>query len=271
MWKRSTDDPLIRLFLDTYNLNLLQVPRENAAVGDVYVYDGRRTSPPGNIRYLLDPPPDLPDMNIDERMADIEGVTSNSQSLSSGLGLLEGFLAAFGALPVAAKARADFEKKGAAKLRFRIGAPTRDSVDPYALGAALTRSRLADDNPWWSMDNRYYLTSAVARTSSISVVAEDDASSTVSIDVEALKIAGASSGLTVERRSESEIVYSGSRPLVFGVEVCEMSYNEKSGRLRLRNPEGAVRFKGGSSRSPDRPGPQAFIGEEDGDAFLELD
>jgi hypothetical protein len=94
--ERSTDDPLIRLFLDRYGLHLLQVPRESAAVGDFYVDDGRRVSPPGNVRYLLDPSPELPAPREGERMADIEGVTSKGYSLEAGLGLLEGFLLAFG-------------------------------------------------------------------------------------------------------------------------------------------------------------------------------
>jgi len=38
-FKRDIDDPLMRLFLEKYRLNLLSVPRENASVGDVYIID----------------------------------------------------------------------------------------------------------------------------------------------------------------------------------------------------------------------------------------
>jgi hypothetical protein len=270
MCKRSTEDPLIRLFLDRYGLHLLQVPRESAAVGDFYVDDGRRVSPPGNMTYLLDPPPELPAPSEGERMADIEGVTSKGYSLELGLGMLEGFLLAFGAGPLALKVKTEYQTKRAETLRFRIAAPVRDSVDPFELGAALVGKRPLEDHPWWSTENRYYLATAVARTSSISVVAEGDGSSGVEVDVEALKIAGASGGFTLESGSESEVVYKGDRPLAFGVELCELSYDPNRRSLRLKTPEDVVRVRGPSADAPDELRLRSFIGGEHGDAFLEL-
>jgi hypothetical protein len=268
--KRSTDDPLIRLFLDRYGLHLLQVPRESAVVGDFYVDDGRRVSPPGNMKYLLDPPPELPAPKEGERMADIEGVTSKGYSLEVGLGLLEGFLLAFGAGPLTLKVKTEYEAKRVQSLRFRITAPTRDSLDPFELGAALVGKKPVEDHPWWSGENRYYLATAVTRTSSISVVAEDDGSSGAEVDVEALKVAGASGGFTLERGSESEVLYKGDRPLAFGVELCELSYDPNRRSLRLKAPEDVVRVRGPSAEAPEELRLRSFIGGEDGDAFLKL-
>jgi hypothetical protein len=59
-FKSDTDDPLMRLFLEKYRLNLLSVPRENTSVGDVYIIDDKSikfASPLGNIQYFLDPHP----------------------------------------------------------------------------------------------------------------------------------------------------------------------------------------------------------------------
>lgn len=270
MCKRSTDDPLIRLFLERYGLHLLQVPRESAAVGDFYVDDGRRVSPPGNMKYLLAPPPELPAPKEGERMADIEGVTSKGYSLEVGLGLLEGFLLAFGAGPLALKVKAEYETKRVQSLRFRVAAPTRDSVDPFELGAALVGKKPLEDHPWWSGENRYYLTTSVTRTSSISVVAEGGGSQGVEVDVEALKVAGASGSFTLESGSESEVVYTGTRPLAFGVELCELSYDPNRRSLRLKAPEDVVRVRGPSAEAPEELRLRSFIGGEHGDAFLKL-
>jgi hypothetical protein len=48
-FKRDTDDPLMRLFLEKYRLNLLSFPRENISVGDVYIIDEKIIS----LRLLL--------------------------------------------------------------------------------------------------------------------------------------------------------------------------------------------------------------------------
>jgi hypothetical protein len=219
---------------------------------------------------LLVPPPELPAPRTGERMADIEGVTSKGHAIAEGLSLLEGFLVAFGAGPLTAKAKAEYETKGVQKLRFRIVAPARDSVDPFDLGAALVGKRLVEDNPWWSEDNRYYLTTAVARTSSIGVAAEDGSSLGIDVDIEALKIAGASSGFAVERAAENEVVYAGDRPLAFGVELCELSYDRKRASFRLKSAEHALRLRGRSSQPVEDPTLRAFIGGEHDDAFVTL-
>jgi hypothetical protein len=96
-FKRNTDDPLLRLLLDKYRLNLLSIPRENASVGDVYTTDGnnqQHASPPGNIKYLLDPPFDFSKIKTvtGEVMADVSGTISNSMSADLGLKI---FLKAF--------------------------------------------------------------------------------------------------------------------------------------------------------------------------------
>jgi hypothetical protein len=271
MCKRSTDDPLVRLFLDRYGLNLLPIPRESAAVGDLYVYDGRRVSPPGNVTYFLDPPPEMPELTTGERMADVEGVMSSGFSLDLGLGLLEGFFMAFGAGALADKVTAEYRAQETRSLRFRITEATRDFVDPFKLGMALIGRRLLTEHPMWSEDNRYYLVTGVARTPSISVVAENGGSSGVQLDVEALKVVGATGALTLERSSEYEVVYKGDRLLAFGVELCELSYEPKRSSLRLKMPEGALPgLKGASGESSDPGALRAFIGENEGDAFIRM-
>jgi len=88
MCKRNTPDPLVRMFLDTYGLNLLAVPREGSAVGDLYIKDDKGVSAPGSVKALLSPVPKLPPTKSGEAMADVTGVLSQSVSTKVGLNFL---------------------------------------------------------------------------------------------------------------------------------------------------------------------------------------
>jgi hypothetical protein len=72
----------------------------------------------------------------------------------------------------------------------------------------------------------------------------------VEVDVEAPKVAGSSGGFTLETGSESEVVYKGDRPLAFGVELCELSYQSNRRSFRLKAPEDLVRGRGPSAEAP---------------------
>src|SRR5262245_8099749 len=111
MCTRTTHDPLVRAFLDNYNLHLLAVPRENVAVGDLYVDDGTRVSAPGSIRYFLDPPLEVQPISAREIMADITGKVSLDVSLKVGLGILGGFLNVLGAGEILNKIHMSYKAK----------------------------------------------------------------------------------------------------------------------------------------------------------------
>src|SRR5882724_11537662 len=96
--KRTSDDPLLKAFLDKYHLNLLSVPRDGSRIGDLYVHANGRTSSPGNVSHFLKPQLELPEVKADEHMADVQGMATNAVAFSIGLGLLEGFFAALGVL-----------------------------------------------------------------------------------------------------------------------------------------------------------------------------
>src|SRR5438067_10235743 len=115
----------MRLFLDKYGLNLLSIPREGAAVGDAYVYDGTLVSPPGSVVYLLEPPVQLPPQKRNERLADVAGSFSDRVNVDVGLGLLEGFFAVLGAAALLDRVRGAYRKANAHALRFRFSDASR--------------------------------------------------------------------------------------------------------------------------------------------------
>jgi hypothetical protein len=128
-------DPLLRVFLERYHLNLLAVPRENADVGDVYVHDGKRAGSPGQLASFLTHPFRMPQITRGEELAALSGTMSNQVTTEVGLGLLGSFIAALGAVLPIGDVKAEWEKKGARSVRFRMEGAVRDSVDPAQFGA----------------------------------------------------------------------------------------------------------------------------------------
>jgi hypothetical protein len=266
--KRNTEDPLVRAFLDRYGLHLLAIPREHAAVGDLYVSSKRGVAVAGRVEHLLEPPLAITATTVGERLADVAGLVSLGVSVGAGLGLLEGFLTAFGAAGLVGKARASFESKRTRSIRFRFQNATRDSTDVLAVGRSIWRHRFPDAHGVGDEHSRYYLATAVARTPSLTIRAETETGDTVKLDVEAAHIAGADTNISVTEASEGDITFAGDRPLAFGVELHELVFDEKMQALKLKDPPPPMRVRGnGADERSVRP---AFIGGEDGDVLLQL-
>lgn len=266
-WKRNSKDPLLQMFLDKYHLNLLSIPREQSEVGDLYVYDGKKVSAPGKLSYFIDGKLIMPKEEKGEVMADVVGTLSFGIAFNLGFGLLEGFLSALGASSVVTKVRAGFEKENTSQVKYRFTKATRDSVDVIQMGASLMGKALKTGHPLYDEDNRYFLVTGVARTPSISIVAESQAGKSINLDLEALKIGELSPSLKAEKTGEGELTFSGDKSLAFGVELLEIAYNAGKNRIDLKMLSDAIKLRG-----PGQPHMQmvghAFIGGEEDDAFI---
>src|SRR6266516_1185782 len=141
MSRRNSDDPLLRMFLDTYKLNLLAIPRENAQVGDVYVDTPKGISTPGALQFLVTSEFKMPKITK-EKMTNIAGTQTEALQYKVGISLLDGFFSALGALGALDKVKAAYEHKRTGKLHFRFKEATRDSVDSLAFGNALVPCKL---------------------------------------------------------------------------------------------------------------------------------
>ena len=210
----------------------------------------------------------MPPVSKDEAMADVTGALSRAVDARVGVNLLEGFLMALGAPAVLTKTKAGFNAKGVDKVRFRIRNATRDSADPILLGKELIDNTLLTDHPLIADGSTFFVTTGVARSSEISVAAEDEKGAGIELDVDVLKIAGAQTGVSVSRERKNEISFSGDKRLAFGVEVTELLIDPARGRLRMRMPQGAVRLRDAALQSP-RVQP-AYIGGEDADVFIKV-
>ncbi len=260
MCKRSTTDPLVRMFLDRYHLNLLPVPREQVDCGQLFVKRGRAVSMPGDARQLFEPSVTLPPPFRAEVMADIAGTLSENVSADVGLSLLQSFLAALGLAGIVDKLAAHYQRRRATSVRFRFADASRDSMDPLSLGTAFLNRAFVRRHPLVAPENRYYIIAAVVRSPSISVMVQDDRSAAVDLEVGVLAALEAEPRLTTDRSVTGEITYRGTKHLAIGVELYELRYDEAGQRLEMLPPEAAVDLRRGRPVPPPAP---AFLGDGD--------
>jgi hypothetical protein len=263
MCKRTTTDPLIRAFLDRYGLNLLMVPREGAAVGDLYVTQGSRVLPPARIEDFLQPAVALPPARH-EVLADLAGLSSRKMSWDAGLGFLEGFLTALGAFPLVESAKTEYRRSGVTRLAFRLAGCRRIFTDLSAAGTLLAGRQPRPNHPLRSPGSRYYMTTAVVQSASLSVRAEQADGRAPRIDVSLLRAAGISASVNVAQTGAAELTYEGKRRLAIGVELIELLFDPTAG-LHFAVPKAAMRLRDGAQP------PRAFLGSAESDAFFVAD
>ena len=266
MSKRTTADPLVRMFLDRYHLNLLAVPREGSAIGDLYVAEGKQVSAPGSVKHMFHPELVLPPVKEGEPMADITGVFTNAISADAGVSLLDGFLGSLGAGAVLQSIKAEMEAKKVRSLKFRIAAAVRDSVDPLALGVLLQRSKVADDAPFLGPQYRYYLVTAVARSRSISVATHQESDGGPKVSLGLAHVADVKGEVKITRADDGELTFTGEKVLAFGVELYELAWMEQKKQLKLKISGDAIPLR--SDRDPRPLAEPAFIGGMDDDIFI---
>jgi hypothetical protein len=271
--KRNTDDPLIRSFIDRYNLHLLSVPRANASIGDLYRYDDVNVSTPGKISYFLEPAFEISKVTTGERMGDISGVISNGIDANFGLEFLDGFLMAVGSGGIINKIRNSYESKNTNMIKFRFSEITRDYTDPYWLSEEISDHTIKKNSAMYGEGYRYFLVTAVVRSPSINIIAEDEQKKGVDIDVEILQqLANISADISVEKAGKGEISFKGKQSLAFGVELYELRYDSTDNCFRFKTVTERIRLRDRDSETiintDIKP---AFIGaSEEGNAFISL-
>ena len=264
MCKRRSDDPLVRMFLDRYKINLLAVPRRRAFCGQVYVRNGRGVSSGAGLDGLVVPAVGLPPA-VEDELAALEGELSNGVEIGAGVGLLRGFLTAIGAGAVLSRLSTGFERSSTAQLRFSFSGVTLDSIDPSSLAGALAGRRLVAANPLVQPGNEYFVTGGVVRSTAISVVAEDSRRRRVELGAELAQVLDADASVTLESGGNGELTFTGAAPLAIGLELYKLHFDD-SGALRMtpQDPRDPVQAGKGPTPEPELVAP-------DDEALLELD
>ena len=201
-------------------------------------------------------------------MADVTGLLSQSVSTKIGLNFLGRFFAAFGAAAMVDKLGVTYKASKTASLKFRFTEATRDSMDPIAFGARLVECKPAKGHPMVAEGNQYFVVTAVARTPSISVVAESDSDKGGNLDLDVKGLAGISPSIEVKRSSLGELTFKGGKSLAFGVQLHELVFDLDKKRIRMQTT-GAVTVRRSAAATAPITKPAFLAGPED-DVFVQL-
>lgn len=262
MGKRSTEDPLLRLFLDRYHVNLLAVPREGIDVGDAYVDQGGVISAPGRITQVLIPRFELPSISRGERLADITGNATRRVERRAAVRVLDNLMVGLG-ISLGVSAHAAFERGGG--MSFHFHEVTRDSVDVLEIGRMLPEYRLDPSNAALDAASRIFVTTAVLFTSTISLELEQSAGVDVATD---LNNALASAGVGIKAEGDTRVTLKAEQPLGFGVELHELTFGDGNGRPTWKRTAVPIPVRG-TTVVRQRVTPATIGGPED-DIFLTI-
>lgn len=227
------ESEILEYFVKKNKFHLLSIPREYASIGDIYSYNDREASEYGSLTDLLEPQFEIPQIRKDEVMADISGKISKGVSLSFGMKLLGGFLGVFGGSGIISAVQAGYESKATRFVKFSFSEITRDSVNVNLLRRKMSGHKIADGEEINGSDNKYYVVTAVVKSPSVNISAEDANSRSLDVNVEAAKMANASGKVSIENAREGEVVYKGDKSIVFGIELYQLDYDNENKSFRM--------------------------------------
>lgn len=254
-WSRFTksQDPLLKVLLERYRLNPLSIPREKASVGDLYVQEGNSqyVSTPGSVTNFLEPPFMIPAATVGEVMADVSGSMSRDASGRVGLDFLEGFLNALASGGVGTRARGAYESSSSNKITFTFSNPTRDYLDPGLIGKNLANHRFMKRHALVTEGRRYYLVTAVARSSGLTIMTEGLNKQAMEVNAKVMDLVNIPGNVSVIKGQTGSITFMGQKNLVFGVELYELEYfpddRMQGGKFQMNTQQKAVVARGEES------------------------
>jgi hypothetical protein len=264
--KDAVKDPLANLLFTRYGLHMLNVPRAGIEVGDVLVHTQRSIVGTGRVDNLFERGFVMPAVAIGERAISLQDARSNELDARLGLQLLDKLLAAIG-FGDAAKVHAEYAAKGATKLRLRFDEPTRDSVD-----ILLISDRLAGGTPkphQFKDGESLYLVTGVLRSRGLSISAQAASGQGVDVSAQVTALAAANGKLAVAKVDDTELIFRGTDPLGFGVELVELTYDPQANRIDRRGVDQPIRVRAGIDGVNNRG--LSFIGDGDDELFIDVD
>jgi hypothetical protein len=264
MCRRDTTDPLVRMFLDRYRMNLLALPGRRVRCGSVYIKHGRGVTAPGDLAGIVEPRISLPAPFFEDRLPDLSSSWSGKVTVTAGLGLLETFLTALGAASLVDELRGSVTRTHSRSLAFRFRQASRESLSPTALARALEGCRFTEGNAWIRKGNRYFAVAAVVSSPSISVQGRDAREAVVDLGAGLATVGKLEGEVRAERQTETELLYRAEKPLAVAVELYELRWDDDRGQLMFNTPKGPLPLVGVADDEPPDP---VLIGDDE-DAFI---
>ena len=77
--------------------------------------------------------------------------------------------------------------------------------------------------------------------------------------------------VAIEKESEGTYTYTGPQHVAFGVELHELTYDERRDKMKMLVPEGAIGIRGAAAKRAAPLLKPAFVETDGDDAFFDLD
>ncbi len=219
-------------YLNGVGYNVVRLPRRGIDPLDVLGRDGRSMERLGRLDQIWKSAKPVPQPGPAQLAAKISGQQTNEMSLSVGLKLLNGVLAAIGAkLP-----QLDFAYSQASTLQFTFGDVTTRGVDPFLVGDYLGNGDLTGSNPvfdhyFHEEDTEAFVLTEVLEAKAISVSAKTQNEGSFAADIPAIQqVVGADVKVGVKAGSGSDLTFAGEQPVTFGFKTFQIAFD---GRWRI--------------------------------------
>ena len=163
------------------------------------------------------------------------------------------------------KSTGAYERDGKQTIKFTFTNAVLDYVDPIMLGSKLGEGeyKFNTKNALYVDGRRYFVVIAVAKSPSISILAEGDQKQLMNIDAEVKQLVNVSGGISIETSGSGQITFKGDKGLAFGVELLELRDHLNNQKFTMSTVNEAMGLRGQNKPS--------FVGDAiEGDAFFML-
>ena len=270
--RRGDGDQLLDKLAVKWSVNLLRVPRGGVEVGDLFVANKRTLEQWDRLRDLyrpkLEPPRAKPLV-----VPDMAQVESRSYDANAGFEALEGFLQGLGVPAVPLRVTINAARAAAVSLSFSVGNVRRTGLLPGEINRQMDRR--AKGAHWESVDmtRRHYVAHAVWDAKSLQVKVEGEARTVSELSASLIKVAKGAAGLTVKRHSSGLMKYDRDQPIVFGLQLTAVRFDNGVPRLDGTVDPGPMpvrRTNGQAAPTAEDPTSGTLIGARNGNPFVLL-
>jgi hypothetical protein len=232
---RQTTDPLLTAFLKDFQINLLGVPRKNLDVGRLFV------RPEGDTLFdcaiddvFNESAPEFVDEDLHRQaVPNIEAKYSNKLNTKLGLSIVDRLYRVFG---VSVEARLESAYKNASAVRIRLRGVTQDEANLGKLATYLGGASIRPEQTLFAEGNTLFVVVGVFRAESIEIEATDSSGEKVDVSAEVAGLVKARPEVQASTAAGTLIAYKGQVPLVIGVRLLEIKWQDGGPRLNtVRN------------------------------------
>ncbi|MET4046063.1 hypothetical protein ABIC03_007802 [Bradyrhizobium sp. RT6a] len=262
--KRDHADPLLQLLLGTYHLNMLRIPQEGLAVGELVIEQQKGTA---TIRCPLTEvfTGKLPNLKgpKDDSITALEDESSGKLKTKAGLSFLDKLLR----FVPGASAKAAGAYNQVEHVAIKLKMLTRETVNFGTLSNFLGAAEIKEDQSLFQEGDRLFVITAIVRSSGIQIHSTDAAGQALDAKLGVKGFGEGNLRVDAESKGGGRMLYTGKKALAIGVEL--FGIEPVGGKFKLRATNEPVAVREGTLDTTEKD--YAWIGDRaTGDAFFDL-